>query len=101
MKEIVYLNHTCARLPEGKEKGRWNFSDIVASPLPIKCKVTINKNIVIDNVYVYHKDNGPYILYKDYEIYPVRMDYDSYYQLIGKEMVLEFKSDDFVIQSCE
>jgi len=72
MNEIVYLNH-CK--PELTELGRTLAESKVLSSefytlnkRPTACKVTINKTIVVDGVYVNRVNGDSICLYKDFHI---------------------------------
>jgi hypothetical protein len=102
MNEIVYLNHAIAEPTSVGEKGFWDMKDLVVIKPPTKCKVTINKTIVIDEVYVYPCKDGTYSLFKGYGIHKRGICsgmYCNYWaEFLGDHLVIQFKSDDFVIE---
>lgn len=111
MKEIVYLNQCRPKLtPSGEvlDKSTALTSEYYTfGKIPTKCKVTINKTIVIDNVFVYHKDGESIFLYKSFEIMKIGFTTDDVLKnkkpwgwavTCPKGLIIEFKSDDYVIE---
>jgi len=115
MNEIVYLNTSKPTLTElGKTlaESRVLTSEFFCfTKYPTKCKVTINKTVVMDGVFVYHKDDdSPILLYKEFEVIKTGFTSDECLKnkqpwgwavIMPKGLVLEFKSDDFVIEKSE
>ena len=50
MKNIVYLNVAWGEPPK-RENGNWEIEELDLTFPPTKCKVTINKSIIIPNVF--------------------------------------------------
>jgi hypothetical protein len=86
-KEIVYINLAGLEYPRDP-----SHQLIVA---PTKCKVTINNSFIIENVYVAAIEGSSIYLYNNYE---VKILY-QWPKLVGRGLVLEFKSDNFRIES--
>jgi hypothetical protein len=101
---IVFISD--AKLKEVKNTPQpvsMTLSSVVIEVPPTRCKVTVNKTIVFEDVYV-DTLKGEVALYKEFELFPwcVGSDASGYCysnRLIGKDLVLQFKSDNYVIQA--
>ena len=102
MKEIVYLNTSHANPPK-RDNGKWKVEELDVVLPPTKCKIVINKSIVIPDVYVRCKEGENICLYRDYHIERFGWtcsDQENCWAIFrGDHLVLEFKSDDFVIEA--
>ena len=103
-KEIIYL-HMARANPPVREDGKWKIEELDITLPPTLCKVTINKTIVISDVYVWCKPDENICLYKRYHIerwgwcFPDKENCSAVFR--GDGLLLEFKSDDFVIEAME
>lgn len=102
MKPAVYINQAFGDWPK-RENGKWTIDELIVTMPPTKCKVTINKTIVVPDVYVWCKEGENICLYREFEAYRTGWgagDRENCWPAFrGKGLVLEFKSDDFVIEA--
>ena len=114
MNTIVYLNEAkVSLLPEAAVPKTYVMvptSEYSVEIYPTKCKVTINGNIVVEDVYVFrHTQAVVFGLYKSYQVMRTYIPMYSGHgttereacvlSVLGKDLVLEFKSDNFVIEA--
>jgi hypothetical protein len=113
MNTIVYLGEAkVSLLPEAAIPQLYvnvPTSEYSVEVYPTKCKVTINGNIVFEDVYVAQHKDGIYSLYKSYCVMKTYIPMYSghgmtereacYLNILGKDLVLQFKSDNFVIEA--
>jgi len=101
MNEIIYLETA---------KAHWKYKPAVLDKpgrrdgifietYPTKCKVTINGSIIINDVYVRHSNTGQIFLFKEYKVEEL-WDYSSPV-FGGRNLVLEFKSENYIIEKYE
>lgn len=105
MKVIVFINEGRAVPTNVDEFGDWKIEELDIQLVPTKCKVTVNKRIFIDDVFVHRGDDGTFTLFNNYNIrkhgYSNGTYCNSWAVFDGVGMVLQFKSDDFVIELSE
>lgn len=92
-KEIVYINLAGLEYPRDPSH-QLTIENVKVIVAPTKCKVTINNSFIIENVYVAAIEGSSIYLYNNYE---VKILY-QWPKLVGRELVLEFKSDNFRIE---
>ena len=113
MNKIIYLNDCSVNLTDiGEvvvEARVLNPGEYTLDERPTKCKVTINDRIVIDDVFVFKKDNTIF-LYESYSV--VKTGFTTEKILINngpwgwakiepKNLILEFKSNNYIIEKYE
>ena len=99
--KLVYISQAKATWPD-VENGKWSLSDINITIPPTKCKVTINNDLIINDVYVNINTGGYIFLYNTFSYQKVGYCTDSkencWVEFFGTGLVLTFKSDNFIIE---